>query len=97
MTQMKTFCITKLVSGGRPTNDPKETLVAVRLSDRQRVVLERRVQRESISLSEAIRRCVDEWDRGYTRARPASAAEHETFKLLAKAFGARRRPRSRKR
>ena len=96
MTSVCGLCITILVPGGRPTDDPKGTLVAVRLSDRQLAVLNRRAQRESISLSEAIRRCVDEWDRGYTKTRPATAEERDTFKQLAKAFGARPRPRSRK-
>jgi hypothetical protein len=53
--------ITKLMKGGRPTKDPKGTLVAVRLSGRQVHVLERRSRREATGLSEALRRCVDEW------------------------------------
>jgi len=44
---------------GRPTDDPKETLVAVRLSDRQLVPLQRRARAEGTSLSEALRRTVD--------------------------------------
>ena len=47
--------------GGRPTTDPKETLVAVRFSERQLVVLQRRARKDGTGLSEAIRRCVDEW------------------------------------
>jgi hypothetical protein len=54
--------ITKPTSGGRPTNDPKGTLVAVRLSARQVQILERRSHREDTGLSEALRRCLDEWD-----------------------------------
>jgi hypothetical protein len=53
--------ITKPRKGGRPTKDPKGTLVAVRLSGRQVHVLERRSRREATGLSEALRRCVDEW------------------------------------
>ena len=53
--------ITKSLKGGRPTKDPKGTLVAVRLSGRQVHVLERRSRREATGLSEALRRCVDEW------------------------------------
>ena len=53
--------ITKPMKGGRPTKDPKGTLVAVRLSGRQVHVLERRSRREATGLSEALRRCVDEW------------------------------------
>ena len=49
------------MKGGRPTKDPKGTLVAVRLSGRQVHVLERRSRREATGLSEALRRCVDEW------------------------------------
>ena len=82
--------------GGRPTDDPKETLVAVRLASRHVAALERRTRAESISLSEALRRTVDDWARGYTRTREPSAAERETFKTLATAFGARRRSRARK-
>src|SRR3954468_13367406 len=47
--------------GGRPTTEPKGTLVAVRLSGRQVHVLERRSRREDTGLSEALRRCLDEW------------------------------------
>ena len=47
--------------GGRPTTEPKGTLVAVRLSGRQLHVLERRSRREDTGLSEALRRCLDEW------------------------------------
>lgn len=79
------------MAGGRPTDDPKETLVAVRLSDRQLDVVRRRAGVEKISVSEAIRRCIDEWSRGYNRTRAPTAAERETFKLLAKAFGGRAR------
>jgi len=53
--------ITKPRKGGRPTTDPKGTLVAVRLSGRQVHALERRSRREATGLSEALRRCVDEW------------------------------------
>jgi hypothetical protein len=83
--------------GGRPTDDPKETLVAVRVSERQLVVLQRRAKHDDISLSEAIRRCVDEWavlQPG--RTRQPTPAERETFKQLAALFepkSARRRKR----
>ena len=40
--------------GGRPTDDPKPTLVAVRLAARQMRVLKVRAKREGIGLSEAI-------------------------------------------
>jgi hypothetical protein len=86
------------MAGGRPTDDPKETLVAVRLSDRQLVPLQRRARIEGTSLSEALRRVVDDWSRGYTRTRSPTAAERETFKQLSAAFRsepARRRPRRR--
>jgi hypothetical protein len=53
--------ITKPLKGGRPTKDPKGTLVAVRLSGRQVHALERRSRREVTGLSEALRRCLDEW------------------------------------
>jgi len=45
---------------GRPTDDPKGTLIAVRLAERHVRLLERRARREGVSLSEALRRCLDE-------------------------------------
>ena len=49
-------CITKpMVTGGRPTDDPKATLVALRLAARQVRVLAQRSRREDTGLSEAIR------------------------------------------
>jgi hypothetical protein len=60
--------------GGRPTQDPKETLIAVRLSTRQLRVLQARAQREQVALSEALRRCVDEWAAGAAAARRAPTA-----------------------
>jgi len=77
------------LSHGPPTGDPKRKLFAVRLSARHLAALNRRAQAENITISEALRRIVDEWARGYERARPPTAAEKATFKLLAKAFGAR--------
>jgi hypothetical protein len=53
--------ITKPMKGGRPTTEPKGTLVAVRLSGRQVHALEGRSRREATGLSEALRRCLDEW------------------------------------
>ena len=94
------------MAGGRPTDDPKESLVAVRLSDRQLVVLRRRAKRDDINLSEAIRRCIDEWaanpppgprpNPSAPRTRPPRDAERATFKQLFSLFEdkpARRRPR----
>ena len=73
--------------GGRPTDDPKETLVAVRFSDRQLVVLQRRAKHDGTSLSEALRRCVDEWAVIQpARTRQPTPAERETFKQLAALF-----------
>ena len=48
---------------GRPTRDPKATLLAVRLAERHRVLLERRADAEDVGVSEALRRCLDEWAR----------------------------------
>ena len=90
------------MAGGRPTDDPKETLVAVRLSDRQLVVLKRRARQDGTSLSESLRRCVDEWATIQpapvrpTKSRPPTASERATFKQLFSLFEdkpARRRPR----
>jgi hypothetical protein len=91
--------------GGRPTDDPKQTLVAVRLAARQMRALKARSKRERIGLSEALRRCVDEWARATSsplassppRARPPTKEERDTFDQLFAAFGLkpkrRRRPR----
>jgi hypothetical protein len=48
------------MAGGRPTDDPKTTLVAARLAPRHVRLLERRARREAITLSEALRRYLDE-------------------------------------
>jgi hypothetical protein len=90
--------------GGRPTADPKGTLVAVRFSERQLVVLRRRARHDGTGLSEALRRCVDEWaaiqpqPSRPAKSRPPTPAERETFKQLFSLFDnkpARRRPRRR--
>jgi len=93
------------MAGGRPTDDPKQTLVAVRLAARQMRALEARAKREAIGLSEALRRCVDEWASSVSssrrdsepRARPLTREERETFDQVFAAFGLkprrRRRPR----
>jgi len=83
------------VPGGRPTDDPKQTLVAVRLAARQLHALEARAQREGIGISEALRRCVDEWASSTSsrlassppRARPPTAEERESFDQVFAAFG----------
>ena len=89
--------------GGRPTDDPKPTLVAVRLAARQMRALEARAKREGIGLSEALRRCVDEWASSAssgrpseTRPRPLTKEERKSFDQVFAAFGLkprRRRPR----
>ena len=62
LTTPSIACITKpMATGGRPTDDPKGTLVALRLAARQVRVLAQRSRREDTGLSEAIRRCIDEW------------------------------------
>lgn len=64
--------------------------MAVRLSDRQLVVLQRRAKHDSISLSEALRRCLDEWAVIQpARTRQPTPAERETFKQLAAQFEAK--------
>jgi hypothetical protein len=80
--------------GGRPTDDPKQTLVAVRLAARQMRTLEARAKREGIGLSEALRRCVDEWASSTVsrpasepRARPLTKEEREMFDQVFAAFG----------
>ena len=89
--------------GGRPTNDPKGTLVAVRLADRQLRAIEARARRETIGLSEALRRCVDEWivsssSRPPTvtpRARPPTREERESFNQVFAALGLKPKQRRR--
>jgi hypothetical protein len=54
---------------GRPTDDPKTELLAVRLTPRQVELVERRAELEAVSVSEAIRRCLDESFERY-RGRP---------------------------
>jgi len=82
---------------GRPTWDPKGTLVAVRLNKHQHRILTQRARRERITVSEAIRRCVVAW----AATQPARVVrptkeEQETFDQMFEAVGARRRPRSKK-
>jgi hypothetical protein len=72
-------------------------LVAVRLNKRQHHILVQRARRERITLSEAVRRCVDAW----ATTQPArvvrpTKADQEMFDQVFEVFGARRRPRTRK-
>jgi hypothetical protein len=90
--------------GGRPTDDPKPTLVAVRLAARQMRVLEVRAKRDGVALSEAIRRCVDEWaslrssaSTPEAKPRPLTREERETFDQVFEAFGYKPRRRTRRR
>jgi hypothetical protein len=78
------------MAGGRPTDNPKDTLIAVRFTDRQVRVLEARVRREGITLSEAVRRCVDESTRALApRIRRPSPEERDTFRQVFGALGLR--------
>ncbi len=70
--------ITKPVAGGRPTTDPKGSLIAVRLSARQVQALARRSRRDGIGLSEAVRRCVDDWAATQRRTPPAPPSTRAT-------------------
>jgi hypothetical protein len=45
---------------GRPTNDPKGEILAVRVAPRHKRLLEGRAASERITLSEALRRYLDE-------------------------------------
>ena len=88
--------------GGRPTDEPKQTLVAVRLAARQMRVLKARAKREGVGLSEALRRCLDEWAPSKSssptpepKPKPLTRQERETFAQVFEAFGYK--PRSRKR
>ena len=87
--------------GGRPTDDPKGKLLAVRLADRQLRALQARARREGVNLSEALRRCVDAWTASPPspptprRGRPPTPEERETYAQVFAALGLtpRRRPR----
>ena len=92
------------MSGGRPTDDPKQTLVAVRLAARQMRALEARAKREGVGLSEALRRCVDEWASSKSsprtpepQARPLTRKERESFDQVFAAFGLKPKRRRRRR
>jgi predicted nucleic acid-binding Zn ribbon protein len=91
------------MAGGRPTQDPKEKLVAVRLASRQLHALEARARREGIGISEALRRVVDDWasvpssrpsSPSAPRARPPTPDERKTFDQVFAAIGLT--PRQRK-
>jgi len=91
------------MAGGRPTNDPKSTLVAVRLAARQMRVLEARAKRDGVALSEALRRCLDEWaslrsspSTREAKPRPLTREERETFNQVFEAFGYKPRRRTRR-
>jgi hypothetical protein len=47
------------MAGGRPTSDPRQHLVAVRLPERHIALLRERARREGVSISEALRRFLD--------------------------------------
>ena len=85
--------ITQPATGGRPTNDPKGTLVAVRLSGRQVQILERRSHREDTGLSEALRRCLDEWAVAQDAARTHTKEATRKQRVVVGIQPARRRTR----
>lgn len=83
--------------GGRPTSDPKATLLAVRLAQRHVGLLKERAGRDGVSVSEALRRLLDERAGSpEPPARPPTAQERRMFDELFSAFGTVRRPRKRR-
>jgi hypothetical protein len=82
----------KNVARGRPTWDPKGTLVAVRLNKHQHHILTQRARQEGISLSEAMRRCVVAWaaTQPARMVRPTKE-DQKTFDQVFEVVGARRR------
>lgn len=83
--------------GGRPTSDPKATLLAVRLAQRHVRLLKERAGREGVSVSEALRRFLDERTASPgPPARPPTVQERRMFDELFGAFGMARRPRKRR-
>jgi hypothetical protein len=86
--------------GGRPTSEPKATLIAVRLADRHVQWLRERAATEGVSLSEALRRLLDQHAAPKPlRGRPPTAKERREFDQVFAAFGLvpRRRRGRRKR
>ena len=81
--------------GGRPTSERKGTLLAVRLADRHVRLLRERAEREGVSVSEALRRLLDEHAPPRpVRGRPPTAKEREMFDRLSGAFGFVPNPRT---
>jgi hypothetical protein len=80
----------------RPTDDPKGTMLAVRLATRHVQLLEWRAARDHISVSEALRRYLDEAGHGTQapRSRPPTAEELRTFEQAVAALGFKIRARS---
>jgi hypothetical protein len=83
--------------GGRPTFEPKRTLIAVRLADRHVRWLRARATSEGLSLSEALRRILDQHAPKAQRGRPPTAKERKEFDRVFAAFGLVPRPRRSKR
>ena len=74
--------------GGRPTSDPKGTLIAVRLAARHVQWLRDRAASEGVSLSEALRRLLDQQAPPQTqRGRPLTVRERREFDQVFAAFG----------
>ena len=80
--------------GGRPTSERKGALFAVRLADRHVRLLQERAEREGVSVSEALRRLLDEHaPPPPVRGRPPTAKEREMLDRLFGAFGLVPNPR----
>jgi anti-sigma factor RsiW len=76
------------MSGGRPTSERKGALLAVRLAERHMRLLQQRAQREGVSVSEALRRFLDEHVPPPTvRGRPPTAKERQMLDRVFGAFG----------
>lgn len=71
---------------GRPTSDPKTSLVAVRLAQRHVQLLEELARRDGVSISEALRRVLDE--RTGSPEPPARRPTREERKMFDELFGA---------
>jgi hypothetical protein len=84
--------------GGRPTSDPKKKLLAVRLAERHVRLLQNRARRDDVSLSEALRRFLDEHaESPRPRARRPTAKERAEFDQVFAALGLVPKPRRTKR
>lgn len=84
------------MAGGRPTSDPKTRLLAVRLAERHVRWLRSRALHDDVTLSEALRRLLDE-HAPPSKPRPLTPKQRREFDQLFAVFGFRPRARKKQR